>query len=72
MLSVELLARLRIGDRPGKKGVDPDALFEASKILGIASRGGILQGDEHNRTIDALDLSYAGWRGYAVPETEGR
>jgi hypothetical protein len=35
VLSAELLAWLRKGDRPTKHGVDPDALLAAAKALGI-------------------------------------
>lgn len=77
MLSDELMQRLRKGDRPSPNGkpVDCDALLDAAKFFGIISNhftgfppAGL---DKRTLTIDTLDREYPGWRGYAVPETEG-
>jgi len=76
MLSTELLERLRTGDRPSVKGVDFEALLEAAKCYGHASKELRGFGDDalniREKTIDALDRDYPGWRGYPVPETEGK
>jgi len=76
MIPTELLERLRTGDRPSLRSVDFEALLEAAKCYGYASKE--LQGfggdalNVRERTIDSLDRDHPGWRGYPVPETEGK
>lgn len=74
VLSDELLARLRKGDRPKRgRSLDVEALLEAAKALGFVPMDADMLGENtRNRVIDALDRDYPGWRGYRVEQTEGK
>jgi hypothetical protein len=75
-LSDELLARLRVGNKPRQLSAENNAaLEEAAEALGVVKRQGVYDYDQNgcrNRVIDLLDANYPGWRGWSVPETEGK
>jgi len=76
MLPTELLERLKTGDHPSyKRKVNLKALLNAAKCYGYAPKGLRGFGNDVNireKTIDRLDVEHPGWRGYPVPETEGK
>jgi hypothetical protein len=72
-----LLARLWVGDKPVAMSRDNDAALDMVSLLwGVESS--FVDGEYYdanrirNRTIDLLDAIYPGWRGWDVPETEGK
>lgn len=75
-LSDELLARLWVGNEPRQLSPENNAaLEEAEAVLGVVKTAGIYDYDHggcRNRVIDLLDANYPGWRGWSVPETEGK